>query len=175
MYVPLSCFVLITASFQHVVVTRTHRSSDKSSGTEHSDKTPDPDPTFAQGEKEKSQDMLTLCGRKRARRNVTRTTSRVTIYQGVLGSIWLIERTTHLTGKQEGATPINKEVRYLIHPTFLRIAIGVLEFGIGGRPARFLRFCPILPEDSEIIQICLEGNLEAFRGALIWQEVPIHA
>lgn len=139
-----------------------------------------PSNTLAHGEEEQVQDMhptstLMVRGRKRGRRNVICTISRARIYQGFFGHICLKKKTTHLSGKQEGTTPISEEVEYLLHPSFLRVAIEIHQVKIGGKLSRSLRYCPILQGDLEIFNICQNGDLEGFRQALTRQEVPIHA
>ena len=138
------------------------------------------DQTLAHGEDEQVQDMhptstLMACGRERGRRNVIRAISRTKIYQGFFGHIYVMKRTTYLSGKQEGATPIGEEAVYLLHPSFLRAIIEIHQVGIGGKLSRSLRYCPILPNDFGIFKICRDGDLEGFRQALTRQEVPLDA
>lgn len=168
---------LTTASLQQVAVARAHRSLDSASAVEHSALAQDSDPPLVQGEEEQAQDIRPTStwmvpGRKRGRRNVTFTVSTARSYQGFFGYICVKTKTTHLSGKQEGTTPISEEVGYLLRPAFLRFAI---EIHTGGKLSRSLRYYPILQEDLEIFRICYRGDLEGFRQALTRQEVPIHA
>ena len=176
----LSFFELIAASFQQVAVVKTRASLNGTSLIEHSEMAIHPDPNLAHGEEEKVQDMhptstLKVCGREQGRRTVIRTTSRAKIYQGFFGQIYVKKKTTYLSGKQEGATPIGEEAVYLLHPSFLRAVIEIHQVGIGGKISRSLRYCPTLPNDFGIFEICRSGDMEGFRQALTRQEVPIHA
>ncbi|KAL6715960.1 hypothetical protein ACLMJK_006922 [Lecanora helva] len=150
---------------------------DETSNITHPMITPHSDPILAHGEREVVQDIhptstSMVCGQKRGRRNVVCTTSITRIYEGFFGHVFVKKKTTHLRGEQKETTQIGEEVVYLLRPSFLRMAI---EMNVGGKLSRSLRYCPILPKNSEIFQMCRLGDLEGFRGALSRQEVPLHA
>ena len=138
------------------------------------------DPNLAPDEKGQVHNMdsapnLMICGRKRGKSNVICTISRARIYRGFFGHIYVKKKTTYLTAQQEGKTPIGEEVGYLLYPMFVRAAIEFHQVNIGGKLSRSLRYCPIIPDGSEIFKICAGGDLVRFRQAVTRQEVPIHA
>ena len=94
-------------------------------------------------------------------------------YWGLFGSAYFKTKSTSLCLPQQEETQIFREKTFTIHPWFLQRAIEVRYQRDGGRVSRSLRYHPILPYDSKVFKICINGDLEGFKKALIRNEVPI--
>jgi hypothetical protein len=100
------------------------------------------------------------------------------VYQGFLGSITAIvqsESEDVVAGERSKDTYAREEWSWAFIPSFLSRCVQVRCASFLGSVERTLRTCPVLPNDHQVWDMCMTGNMTSIRELFRTREISPYA